>query len=518
MRLAAMRGRRCPAAPKLVLPPSRCISVAITCLLFGFDATAATVEVVPSITLRTTLTENSSSGLEGEAGVVTEVAPSINISMAGPKVNGNVNAGWRNTFSSKGGEGRQSFITLSSNGSYSPVEDRVSVEFSANVSRNNLDLFQGKSQWDEDNSDENAEVRHFSITPRLRQRFGNVTANASYQIQFLSSASNLSNQGNGALKINIAQEISGSRLGWRLDYTRADGNTYGSTANNQVHDTGLTGTLSYQVDPHVSIYGRIGQESNNYSSKNSKDGITKGFGATWVPTPRTTISGDRGYHTYGDTYNLKMSHRFSRIALDFGFSKSVSSAFQSATNSLAAYYYNLFSNALLAAYPDPVERQRVVISLIKALGIPVGPGFGAFNTNAYFLERQFNSGVTLIGARNTLALSLFRSNRESLTNSGDLSTDDDFQSNKNLKTLGATLSLSHKLTPNTGLNGSIFWTKASGDGGEDGRDNRRLGLSVGANTKFGAKTTGVLTFRRERSNSESGFTENSLTAAVTMNF
>ncbi len=494
------------------------IGVAIGSSLAVLNAAAATIEVVPSVALKGTFSDNSGASSKGGAGFVAEISPAVTASVVGARLNGSLDAEWRSLFKSNQEDGQQSFISFTGSGTYEAVEDRFSIAFRGGISRNNLSLFQGRSQWDANNSDDNAETRNLSITPRWSQRFGNLMGNVSYQMQLLSSASDIGNQESGTLKAAISQQIGSSPFGWQIDYTRSDANTIDSTENGQVNNSELTGTVSYRVNPQISIYGRLGRESNNYDSGNSESGITKGFGANWAPTPRTTISADRGYHTYGDTYNIRMSHRFSRIAFDFGTSRSVSSAFQSTTYSLASYYFNLFSSALLAAYPDPVERQRVVISLLKALGIPVGPGFGAFNTNAYFMERQFNGGVTVVGSRNTLALSVFRSSRESLTRLSNLSMDDDFRNNPNLKTLGATLSVSHQLTPHAGLNGSIFWTKANGDGGSVEQDSRRLGLSVGANTKFGAKTTGVLTFRRERSSGESGFTENSLTAAVTMSF
>lgn len=431
---------------------------------------------------------------------------------------GDLTASLRNVMHVNGESGNNSFLTLNGRGEVEVIDDSFFIDVSALMSRNNLSSFSGRSQWDNLSTSSQAETRYISIAPRWVGRLGkgDVQATVRYNGQALSSGSGASSQGNGTLNVNVSNPTAGSLLGWSVDYSRSDTGYQGDQRN--VSDNSLTGTLTYRVSPQFSVHATAGRESNTYRSSEEDSGTTKSFGFNWSPTPRTSISGTRGDHVYGDTYDFRFSHRRPLSSWDLSYSRSISSAFQSATGSLSSYYYNLFSSALLSQFPDPIQRDQAVRELMRALGIPLGSTFGNFNSNAFFVERRIQAGFSLIGSRNTLAFSVYRSNRT--RTSDDLATDpnDDFADNSDIKSLGGTVSVSHQLTPNSGLSGALYWSKSTGTGSGPSRDSRDAGMTIGYNTQLGARTTGSVNFRHQRSAGDDEFTENSVTAALTMSF
>lgn len=120
--------------------------------------------------------------------------------------------------------------------------------------------------------------------------------------------------------------------------------------------------------------------------------------------------------------------------------RSISSAYQSAPSNIESYYYDLFSNALLSQIPDPAERDKAVQEMLKELGISSASSFGNFATNAFFVDRRIRAGMSLIGVRHVLALSIYHSNKERTNPDQITNAADDFANNENIESDGASIS------------------------------------------------------------------------------
>lgn len=496
----------------------RCTPVAFALVAWGVGVMAEPVRVESSLYVSETFTDNGSASREGNSDWITEVSPGISVSRTGGRVTGQLSTILRNVIHARGENGADSFVTLNGRGEVEVVDDSFFIDITGSVGRNNLSSFSGRSQWDNNSTGSETETRYISIAPRWIGRLGkgDVGATVRYNGEALSSGSGTSSQGNGTLNASISDSTAGSLFGWSVDYVRSDTGYQGDQRN--VTDNSLTGTLTYRVTPQFSLRVTAGRESNTYQSSEEESGTTTSYGFNWNPTPRTSISGTSGSHVYGDTYDFRFSHRRPLSSWDLSLSQGISSAFQSATGSLSSYYYNLFSSALTSQFPDPVQRDEAVRELMKALGIPVGSSLGNFNSNAFFLDRRIQAGFSLVGARNTLAFSVSHSDRT--RTSDDLATDpnDDFASNTDIKSLNATVSLSHKLTPSSGLRGALYWTRSSGSGSGPDRESRDVGMTVGYTTQLGARTNGSVNFRHQRSAGDDEFTENALIGALSMSF
>jgi uncharacterized protein (PEP-CTERM system associated) len=281
----------------------------------------------------------------------------------------------------------------------------------------------------------------------------------------------------------------------------------------------LKGTLIYYASPQLSLRAIVGTEEDNYTTGGKEQsGTIKGAGFNWRPTPRTSLDGTYENHVYGNTYDLRLAHRRPLATFDLSLTRGITSSYQTATTSLGSYYYNLVSSSLISQFPDAAQRDQATRQALKQLGVSNSTAFGNFVTNSFFFDQRLQAGVSLIGARHTLAFSFYRSDQEQTNQNQELSFDDSFASNNNVKSWGATASFVHQLTPISNLNATIFWTRSDGSGGGPSQTSRDKALLVGYGRQLGKRTFASVNYRHEVSSGDDPFTENSVTASLSLPF
>ena len=138
-------------------------------------------------------------------------------------------------------------------------------------------------------------------------------------------------------------------------------------------------------------------------------------------------------------------------------------------------------------------------------------------TNATFLDKRLQFGATYLGQRNSLGLVVFQSLRDSLVER-DFAVSNDLQAGSQLRTTGATLTLSHQVTGLTNLNASFSSTRSRNEGLVSQSSDSRL-LTVGVSSRLTPKATGMLNARRnEGSYSTSDYTENAVIGSLAIQF
>jgi uncharacterized protein (PEP-CTERM system associated) len=485
------------------------------------DVQAESPRVETSLSVAETFTDNASAGRNGESDWITEISPTVSIRRSGGgHVIGSVDASFRNLIYANDNSQNSSFITLNGNAQIEAIDDSLFVDIQSSISRDNLSSFRGRPQWDGRNADSRSETRYMSISPRWVGRIGkgDTQFSISYSGQALSYGSDLSGQSMGTFRARVFDPTAGEVFGWSLDYEYSENAYQDDSGEPDFYNNQLTGTLTYYVSTQFSLRMIAGTEKNNYKAGEDDSGAITGYGLRWTPTPRTIIDGTVENHVYGDTYDVRISHRRSLFAIDLGLSRDISSAYQTATNTIGSYYYRLFSSALVPRFPDPVQRDQATRELMRALGIPTAGSFGNFATNAFFVDQRIQAGLTLIGSRNSIGFSTYRSDRSDLDSGAQLSPDDDFANNDNIKSWGWTVSANHQLTPNSGLNAAVYWSTSKGSGGGASEGSRDQGLRLGYSKQVGAKTFGSVSYFHEKSSGDDSFTENSVTASLIRSF
>jgi uncharacterized protein (PEP-CTERM system associated) len=220
-------------------------------------------------------------------------------------------------------------------------------------------------------------------------------------------------------------------------------------------------TVSYAFTPQFTAGLRGGYESTNYT-RTEESGPIYGFDVAWS-TPLTNLTGFWEDRFFGSSYQVDVSSRLRTFATDFAFSRSVSTypevLLQLPTGGNVS---SLLNSILIGRFPDPVERARQVQDLMQSQALPSSlPGpVNIYSRNANVLTS--GSGTfALIGVRNTLALTLYYLKTELLPDAAIPPTFIAFNDNVQK---GATLTLSHRLTPVMSLNATAGWSETRGIG------------------------------------------------------
>ena len=479
-------------------------------------AGAQVFDLSPSLQTRITYSDNiRADDNDKRDGWVFEVSPGLNggITREGARVKGRFNLGLRNLGYASDDGWRSPSLSLQANGEVEALEDFLFIEADAAIRRNNLSPFAGRSSDDFLNSSRSNESRSYSIAPRAEFSLGAFAdAQVRYRHNWLSGGSNtLASQRRGEWTANLNGARAFGPLGWGVTARRSD-TYYSDSALEDVRQESLRANLFYTVTPQFRLRATAGRERNDFGAGSANSNTITGGGFDWFPTQRTTLSATVEDRFFGTGYDLSLSHRWARSALQLGWSRDVSSSLQRFDSLFAnPDFVDAFSDPFLVSLiPDPIERQAF-LSLF--------PQFGpeSFVSNAYFVDERIRLAYSISGARNSVTFGYTQSTRSRTSSTTGLLIDDIFRDSDRLETRSATLSLSHRLTPHSSLNASVARSIAERSGGLSDRT-RRLTTTFGYNTRLGHRTVGGLTYRHQRSSGETDFSENVISANMNMSF
>jgi uncharacterized protein (PEP-CTERM system associated) len=246
--------------------------------------------------------------------------------------------------------------------------------------------------------------------------------------------------------VRIATPLGGS-LRVQSDVTRFDD----QRNVDQQLDVALA-TVNYAFTPQFTAGLRGGYERTNYT-RTEESGPIYGVDLTWALSPQTRIAGFWESRFFGSSYQVGASSRLRRFATSLSASRYVATNPQLILELPATGNVSGLLDAILTArFPDPVERAQEVQNLIDRQALPssLPGGVNIFSRNANVYTA--GSGTfALIGVRNTLALNLYYLKTELLPDAAIPPTFITFNNNVQK---GASLSLSHRLTPVVSVNAS----------------------------------------------------------------
>jgi len=272
-------------------------------------------------------------------------------------------------------------------------------------------------------------------------------------------------------------------------------------------------TVDYAFSPQLTLGLRGGYESTNYTAEDEA-GPIYGVNFAWSPSPVTRLAGFWEDRFFGSSYRADFSTRQRRLAINIGGSRSVSTYPQllltipGAPGNVSA----VLDAILVARFPDPIERERQVQDLITRQGLPSSlPGGANIYSQSANVITSTNATFALIGPRNTLALNLFYLKTDQLA---DARVPPTFIAFNNSVQQGATLSLSHSLTPSTQLISSIGGYETLGFGQTEGQDTIQGTVQTQINWQLTPRNTVFVGARYQAQKSNTVFTGDSSEAAV----
>lgn len=493
----------------------QCLAAAVA-VFAVCPAAAQTVHIEPSVTGSLTWTDNIDAAAQnGGSGWVMDVAPGLSIWREGGRIRGRLDASVRHQATLSGDKGSSTYLTLQGRGALEAVENLLFIDVDGAISRDNRSLFSGRIRGDTLNNDDDQEVRRFGVAPRLALRVGDMAASLGYRARWLDSGGDLGRQRVGQWLANVDHSKAFNMFGWALNYGRTD-TAYGRDGVADVSDEQLRGILYFNASRQWRLALVAGHESNDYAVSRGDSGSITGAGFDWRPNERTIVSAISEKRLFGRGYEFLFKHRRALSAWTVGWSRDISSALQVYDRLLDVPGFGSRYQGLLSDELDPVVRDRLEREL-QALGVSRAALDEAVVSNSYFVDRRFHAGLSLIGARNLLSLTVSRSDRERLGETGFVSAQDDFSIYQRIREKSARIGLTHRLSGTSALTATLTRVNAWGEGSNAASIRRTL-FSLGWSARLSPRTTAGLMYRYQQASGSDDFTENAITANIAMRF
>ncbi|MBI5256427.1 MAG: TIGR03016 family PEP-CTERM system-associated outer membrane protein [Burkholderiales bacterium] len=394
------------------------------------------------------------------------------------------------------------------------IDNVFFVDAGANISQSLISAFGAQPVERTSDHPNVTEVRSFNVAPTLRGTLGGqVRVDARLNHAQQSSANTA--QGDfttdtGSVTLGPARP---ARLGWTAVASRHR-TSYG--AGRSTATDSYTGGLNYRVDSDLLVSGRAGRERSDVITRESSNSSTYGMGVEWTPTERTRLAAQADHRYFGNAHTLSFDHRMSRSMWRISSSRDVSASSPSYNDTGSVALGDLLFARYASVQPDPTLRRQLVEQELVRLGYGpdqrVSPGF--LNAATMLVSRQEVS-VALQGIRTTLTLNAYRSDSRRVDRAANVF--DDLSAASHVRLRGFTLTLGHRLTPETGLSLTHSQNRNRGSTLLQSSDMRSTNLNW--TTRLGVRSNFSLGLRHvEFDNATTPYNENALIANLGLNF
>lgn len=491
-------------------------AVTLAVLLATPLAGAADWKFVPNVTVTETLTDNVKLAPRGseEGDLVTQVAPGFELRTDGPQLKARVNYALQATLYATSDTASNVSNLLNATATATLIRDLLYVDAKAGISQQSISLFGAQSFNNVNANGNRTDVRTYSISPYLVNRFGSfATSQLRYTHEAVSSASALLSSTNTD-RLN-AQLNSGPRYirtTWGLQASTAK-----TTYNNlqSVDQSQASANVGYLIVPTLRLTATGGYEKNTYFTVGDKpEGAFYNAGFVWTPSSRTSITATAGRRYFGQTYFLAANHRARNTVFSINYNDEITSTqgqFEAAGRINTSSQLDQLYSPQIA---DAATRQQFVDALIRQFGLPASLAVPVNSfTNQYFRQKGLQASVAVTGSGSALIATLFDTRRIPLSGL-QFGTQDD-----NTKQLGGSLSGTLQLGGRSSAFSSA--TLSRNTALTTNRHDTYSLLRVGMNTTFRPKLTGSIEARHSQQSSDffgGDVRENAITASVLMQF
>lgn len=464
-----------------------------------------------------TYTDNVDTEADNKQGDwIAEVSPGLSIRRDGARLSGVLNAQLRNLVYARDSERNETFLSLGGNGVFEAVQERLFIDMDARISRDNRSALNGRGAGSVVDADKNNETRNFSIGPRLQLKpFGTATGLFAYKHSWIDGSGDIERRQVGRLTAQLTDVEATAFVGWGLDYeqerSRSDG-----VDQRDVDRSTLRGLAYFNVTPRFRPLLGVGRERNDFGDGRSQDGTIKSAGFDWMPSPATTLNVLVEDRFFGTGYKAELNRRRPRSNWSITALRDVNSPLDEVPGAQGELLYRQYYDAL-GSIADPVARDAEARRLADQ---QLANGSFRFQSNNYFVSQTLRGNVSIVGKRSVLTLTLQQTRRNRLGEANLQDSGDDFASFDTVKDRSASISLAHKLSPQSSGNLVLTRSKAEGSGAESGTSDRTT-VTVGMSTRINERATGGVQYRYERSDgtgAATDFTENSVTANIGVQF
>ncbi len=412
------------------------------------------------------------------------------------------------------------------------LRDLFFIDASASRGQQSISSFGPRASNDLYSNRNRTEIDSWSISPYLMHRFGNVAQGMlRYTRDSVGGGNALGFRGTGGDTL-LATLTSGTgfrTVGWGVTYLKQElgGAQYGDSSTEN-----LSTNLRYILNPRLSLLANAGYDRYRYEGLGDGDqGANWSLGFAWSPSLRTNVQATLGRHFYGTTGTLSAVHRSRHTTWNISYDDLVTTSRQQFLLPSTFDTAGLLNSMFATAYPDPVERQRVVAAYIAANGLPP-----ALNDSINYLSNRFLRQKSLrasMGYRKGLSnaiFSVYANNRNALSNEQSDSAllgNQQNNINDNVRQLGFDASYTYRLTSRSNLTAGYDFNQS--ESRSDVYQDQQRTMRVGVSRRFG-DLIGAVDLRRRTGNvgrfsgivggvdDRATYTEHAMVATLSMKF
>ncbi|MCB1994713.1 MAG: TIGR03016 family PEP-CTERM system-associated outer membrane protein [Rhodoferax sp.] len=508
-------------------PVPRVLAMACAAVLAGAVSGAAVaqqagarpkLEVTPALSVTQTLTDSYRAkgatvgdGRSSEA--ITSISPGLRVTSRAGRVQGVFDYGLIGVLHARDSTANEIQHRLSASGRAELVPNHLDLNASASISRQPTSAFGVQSVDGSLTANNQSDVRTLSLQPVLRGVLGGVVAvQASGTASRTDGGSQVGSRSTGA-SLTLSPAAAGRVISWSLTGSRQISDFEGGRKTTT--DRAIASVI-VRPDAELQVSVRGGVERSDLASLESRESENYGAGILWTPTPRTRVSIDGDRRQFGDAHQVALEHRFRRSVWRYSDSRSVNDGSTSNSAGSQITAYALFFELFASQEPDPVARDLLVRSFLERNGVSPDTllGGGGFVTGAVSIQRRQELSFALSGVRTTFTAAVFQTTSER----GDtLSSADDDLATGPVRQRGLSVSVTHRLTPTTGLNFNVS-SQRSRSLAAAGRNNLDS-VALGWNSRLSRQSTLSLNVRHAEYDSDTEpYTENAVTAAFSTRF
>lgn len=454
----------------------------------GQDAQSLWVE--GRVAAGVTLSSNGSQTSDARSEQVIEVSPGVRVVANGARVKGSLDYSLRAMHHFQGTSDDSLRHALNGQGSVEVWDGRAYIDASAVISEDSISAF-GASGGSGISDNNRSSTFSYRFSPYLKGRLVGAT---DYELRYSLAGSDTresarSDSQSQDLSLRLQGVLNGP-MGWSV---QAQSNTTDYSQDRKTRSDSLRLNLNYTVTPQFLLNAVVGTERNDVLSVQRESYSITGVGADWRPSPRSRLSLDLQKRYFGHSHNLQLEHRTGLTLWRLRDSRDVSnSPTQAATASLGSLY-DLLDAFYVTTEPDPVKRAQLVQAELLALGLPGDTEvFQTFLASSATLARTQSLSAILQGRRTVVTATLSRSRTSRLQSL--ISLGDDFDSSDFVLQHSMSISVGHRLTPQTSV--SADWSLQRNEGSLASQKTTNNSLTLRLNTQLAPRTSGSVQLRR----------------------
>ena len=485
---------------------------------------ARALVVQPRISVQETLSDNVNlAPTNKQGGLITTISPGLHLSSQSGHVTGTLDYSFNGIFYTGVSRSAQIQNQLAANGRAELVDNILFVDATAGISHQTLSSL-GTLSGSSVVGTNQQEVGSASVSPYVRGRLGDIarvelrdTANI-VETRGSSAGTTTGNSIGNAVSARL-DGLTGGALNWWASGTSQT--TRFRSAGFAARSDELLLGLQWRVDVDflASLFG--GRERSNYLLGPEADSKTYGATAQWTPNPRTRAEFDWQHHVYGDAHTLRLDYRLARSALRVSDVNAVNLG-QPQASGATTTNYDLLYLEFASIEPDPTRRDALVRAYLQALGVdPNGQVVAAFETLGPTLQRNQQFALSLDGLRTTWIVTVSQGRTRTLGNGALPIAGATTAAFGALRSRGASLTASNKLTPTMSANLSIAIQHNNGTplGTISAPTTTGLrSITAGWSDHLGPQTTLTLSARSSQGSGAGTYTEHALVAGLVQTF